>query len=78
MTAQTDLKVVVCKDASDAIRRGYIYREPIHKSISIQEVVVVQNGTLEGNPTVDFILVDEKGQKYAVMITGALLKAIPC
>lgn len=73
------LSVVVCKDASDATQKGYFYREPVYKPIAIKQVVVVENGTEAGKPTVDLILEDQAtGQKYVVMLTGALLKAIPC
>lgn len=73
------LSVVVCDDASDAIRQGFNYREPVFKSIAIEKVVVVRNGTETGNPTVDLVMVDPAtGQKYVVMMTGRLLKSIPC
>ena len=65
----------------DAIARGYDYaRAPAgeYKPIKISQAVVVRNGTEAGRPTVDFVLTDETGQKYVVMLTGALVKAIPC
>lgn len=71
------LKVAICKDADDAIQKGYLYREPI-KGIEITEVVVVQQGTEGQNSTVDLLLQDEHGNKFVVMLTGALLKSIPC
>lgn len=79
---QQSLKIIVCKDADDAIQQGHFYnytdRGGDYKPIQVNRVVVVQNGTTAGNSTVDFVLEDETGQKYVVMLTGALLKSIPC
>lgn len=72
------IEIKVCEDAKDAIKQGFFYREPVFKPIKIDKVVVVKNGTEQGNPTVDFVLEDEKGQKYVFMITGNLIKTIPC
>lgn len=73
----TSLTVHVCENASDAIRRGFFYRPPIYLPIQINSVVVVKNGTALGKDTVDLIMEDAKGQKYACMLTSALLKSIP-
>ncbi len=72
------LSVVVCEDSHEAEASGYFYRAPEVKAIEIEKVVVVKKGTEGGNTTVDLLLVDESGQKYVVMVTGALLKSIPC
>ena len=71
------LKVSVCKDADEAIKKGHVYESGFTR-VAIEEVVVVQRGTQQGNSTVDLVLVDEQGKKYVVMLTGALLKSIPC
>lgn len=71
------LNVTICKDASDATRQGFFYRPPIYKPIEVTQVVVVQNGMESGNPSVDFVLEDETGQKYVFMIGGKLLRSIP-
>lgn len=71
------LAVVVCEDADDAINKGFLYREGF-TGVHIDKVVVVRKGTEAGKSTVDFILKDEKGNQYVVMVTGALLKSIPC
>lgn len=81
MGPQNNLSVVICQDAADAIARGYDYaRAPAgeYKPIKISQAVVVRNGTEAGRPTVDFVLTDETGQKYVVMLTGALVNSIPC
>lgn len=79
MAIHNSLDITVCKDPTDAIRQGFNYRQPVFKPIDIDRVVVVQNGTEAGNPTVDLILQDPAtGQKYVVMVTGRLLKSIPC
>lgn len=75
------LSVTICRDADDAISRGYNYAAAPageYKPIEVKEVVVVQKGTVNGNPSVDFVLQDEAGQKYVFMVTGNLLKSIPC
>ena len=71
------LEIHVCKDANEAVEKGHIYRGPI-KPVEIDKVVVVQSGTVEGNSTVDLVLKDKEGNKYVVMVTGRLLKSIPC
>lgn len=73
------LKIVICADAADAIVQGYNYAgKDEFKPIEIDSVVVVRKGTEGGNSTVDFILKDESGQKHVFMVTGNLLKSIPC
>lgn len=75
---QNTLSIAVAKNAADAIAQGFNYKEPEYKSIEIEKVVVVEDGTMSGRSTVDLILKDESGQKYVVMLTGRLLKSIPC
>ncbi len=77
-SVHNSVSVTLCKDASDAVYKGFHYREPVYKPIEIKQVVVVQNGTESGKPTVDFILEDDTGQKFVFMITSKLLKSIPC
>lgn len=74
----TALEIKVVEDASDAVKQGFFYREPVYEPIKVLKVVVVKNGTESGNPTVDFVCQDKDGQKYVFMMTGALLKMIPC
>jgi len=71
------LKVTLCKDAYEAIGKGFSYTSG-HKPVEITDVVVVQDGTQAHNATVDFVMQDEQGNKYVVMMTGNLLKSIPC
>lgn len=75
---QNSLSIVVAKNATDAIAQGFNYKQPEYKSIEIEKVVVVEDGTMSSRSTVDLILKDESGQKYVVMLTGRLLKSIPC
>lgn len=72
------LRIIICDNAQDAIDKGHVYRRPEYEPIKIDKVVVVRDGTVEGNPSVDLVLVDERGQKYAALLTGALIKMIPC
>lgn len=71
------LKVTICKDADEAVKNGFVYRAPI-KAVEIDNVVVVLNGTEGKNFTVDLLLKDEEGNQFVVMLTGNLLKSIPC
>jgi hypothetical protein len=71
------LEVVVCQNAEEATQKGYVYHDGI-KPVEIEKVVVVREGTQAGNATVDLILKDEQGNKFVVMVTGNLLKSIPC
>lgn len=74
---QTSLDIAICRDAQEAREKGFVYSEPEYEPIQIAKVVVVRNGTVGGNDTVDLVLCDERGQKYVCMITGALIKSIP-
>lgn len=71
------LNIHICQDAEEAISKGHIYRSPI-KSVEIEKVVVVREGTGEKNSTVDLVLIDQSGNRYVVMVTGSLIKSIPC
>ena len=73
-----NLSVVVCKSVDAALEQGFSYALPEYKAICITNAVVVRGGTKAGNATVDLLLEDESGQKYVCMITGNLLKSIPC
>lgn len=46
------------------------------KMVRADTVVIVPNGTKEGNPTVDIQLVDEEGNKYLIMATGKIMEMI--
>lgn len=74
------LCVNVCTDAADAVAKGFDWAaaQPPVKPIEVKQVVVVRNGTQAGNATVDFVLEDESGQRFVFMVTGNLLKSIPC
>lgn len=72
------LTLIVCEDADEAIAKGFDYNTRNTKPVEITEVVVVNKGTEEGNPTVDFVMRDQEGNEYVVMVTGRLIKMIPC
>lgn len=74
------LQVSICDDAQDAIAKGFDWKaaQPAVKPIEITQVVVVRNGTQTGKPTVDLVLTDDTGQRFVCMLTGVLLKSIPC
>lgn len=66
------VEVTVCKDADDAIAKGFVYRPPF-KPLKITKLVVVQDGTEGHHPTVDFLCEDQDVNPYAFAITGNLL-----
>lgn len=72
------LSIAICENADEATRRGYIYSSDDYKPIEITKVVVVRNGTESGASSVDLVLQDQDGNKFVVMLTGKLLKSIPC
>jgi hypothetical protein len=72
------LDISICADAADAIAKGHVYRAPETKAITIDKVIVIRSGTEAGNSTVDLLLKDEAGNQFVVMVTGNLLKSIPC
>lgn len=49
---------------------------PEFKLASIDEAVIVRNGTTKGNATVDLIFTDQDGNKYIAMITAKLLAQV--
>ncbi len=61
---------------SDSPQEAPIYRPPEYLGARIDHVHVVGRGTIDGNPTVDFVFVDEKGQKYVAMLTGGLVETL--
>lgn len=71
------LNIHICENAEDAIQKCHVYREGV-KAVEIDKVVVVRKGTEGGNSTVDLVLKDREGNTFVVMLTGNLLKSIPC
>lgn len=74
---QNELAVAICENSHEAVKAGYFYRQPIYEPIHLNKVVVVKNGMVGGNSSVDLILEDAKGQKYVCMLSAKLLKTIP-
>lgn len=69
-TNNLKVKVVELDDAPDYNKEeGWI-------GIDITDVLVVKNGTVEGNPTVDLKFTDRDGKKYVAMITGGILEML--
>ncbi len=71
------LNVIVCNDTDEAIAKGFVYKED-HTAVEIETVVVVRKGMESGASSVDLVLKDASGKKFVVMLTGNLLKSIPC
>ena len=72
------LSVIICEDDDDATKKGFDYNENPREALQITQAVVVRKGTQGGNATVDLLLEDAHGNKFVTMITGNLLKSIPC
>lgn len=52
------------------------YRPPAFFGATLTSAVIVKNGTVEGNATVDLVFMDDAGQKYVAMSTLRLLEAV--
>jgi len=66
------LKVRMFDQPSDAPT----YRPPEYEAVTLKSVNVVGNGTTDGNPTVDLILIDDRGQKYVALVKGSFIEAV--
>jgi hypothetical protein len=44
--------------------------------IKIDKCIIVNNGTVEGNSTVDLQLSDIKGNKYLIFATGKIIESL--
>lgn len=71
------LHVKTFATADEAIANGHVYDRSEYAPIAIKEVIIVDQGTVGGNPTVDLVLQDEHGNKFVTMVTGRLLKSLP-
>ena len=71
------LNIRIFDNAAEAIAEKFVYSTPEYIGVTLKQAVVVRQGTVEGNSTVDLILEDEKGQKYVAMVTGNLLRSVP-
>lgn len=69
------LEIEVFESSEEAAKAGYIYRDPVI-GLVLKKAIIIKNGTMEGNATVDLILEDGAGNKYVAMPTGNLLNAI--
>lgn len=59
---------------ADAPEEAPSYNKPEFLMANLTTAQIVGKGTARGNPTVDFIFEDEKGQKYVAMLTGGLVE----
>ena len=72
------LQIAICENPEQAAAAGFTYPADAVKMVEVIRVVVIKQGTVNGNSTVDFLMEDEDGQHYLVMMTGNLIKGIPC
>jgi hypothetical protein len=72
------LNLVVCESPEEAVEKGFKYSDETHTLVNVENVVIVRNGMQSGAASVDFVMEDKDGNKYVFMVTGNLLKSIPC
>ena len=61
----------------DSPEEAPVYRAPEYLLANITDACIVGRGTVEGNPTVDFLFEDvATGQKYMAMLSGGLVEGI--
>lgn len=60
----------------ESIEAAPVYHDKGYKVLSFEEAVIVKNGTVEGNPTVDIVLTSPEGEKFVAMVTGKIFKAV--
>lgn len=70
------ITINIFDNAQEAIKAGFTYHTENFTVCDIVNAVVVKNGTLQGNSTVDVIMKDVNGNKFVAIITGNLLKGI--
>lgn len=66
------LEIKLCNSVEEAP----IYQKEDFTALVLKQAVVVKNGTVEGNPTVDLVLTDADGKSYIAMVTGRILKTL--
>lgn len=75
------LNIVICKDAQDAIDKGYDYahRSEVEQPVPLvlEKAVVVRKGMQSGASSVDLILRDVDGREYVALVPSRLLASIP-
>ncbi len=70
------LEISICNSPEEAVQKGHVYHHGF-TALTLKSAVVVQNGTVAGNSTVDLVFEDSSGNKYVAMTTMNLLKSIP-
>jgi hypothetical protein len=65
----------VYKNAQEAIADGHVYLAPT-KPLTLQRAVIIQDGTINGKPTVDLVFTDTEGNQYVAMTTNAILDMV--
>ena len=64
-----DLQITIHRTPDEAPN----YAKPEFLPANLKTARVIGFGTVNGQPTVDFIFEDEKGQKHVAMLTGKLV-----
>lgn len=73
-----DFSIQLVKSPAEATMLGITRHEDYQhtKALRITNVVIVENGTQGGKPTLDIQLVDAEGNTYVAMTTAALIGGV--
>lgn len=64
------LKIEICETPSDAPDYNL---DKKFKTARLEKVIVVKNGTVEGNATLDLQFIDDEGNHFVAMTTARLI-----
>lgn len=67
------LRLKICDQPHEA--PNYTLEENV-KGCEFTDAVIVKNGTVNGKPTVDIVLVDKDGNKFVAMTSGEIIKML--
>ena len=70
------ITINIFENAEQAIAGGFTYHNAPYKVCQISKMVIVLNGTVDGNSTVDIILEDDNGNKFVAVTTANLLTGV--
>jgi len=79
---QQHLPILVMPSVESAKNQGYDYSDGTFQGkpitpVQIKQAILIKDGMVSGNSTVDLIMTDEAGNQMVVMLPTSLLKALP-
>jgi hypothetical protein len=66
------IKLEIYDQPSDAPN----YNTGVYEAVKLKSAVIVHNGTVNGNSTVDLIFVDAQGNKHVALVKASYLEMI--